>query len=289
MIYLPVIGAFIEAVGMVLEKRILKKRIMNFKNFNFQAFLFVVILMIPVILLYKNYFLNIDKQAFQPINLIILALIILFSFFANLLIFYSLKRECLTELEPIALMQPLFTILFAFIFSFFFEAFYHERNYYILGLGLIASIALVFSHIKKNHLCFDKYIIAALFGGMFFSIELVLSNFILPYYNSFTFYFIRCLGIFILLAIIFYKDIKYTDNKTTFFTIVASMTWIIFRIITYYGYEKLGIVHTTVIFILTPIFIYFMAVIFLKEKLRIKNIISAIIILACVIAAFFLK
>jgi drug/metabolite transporter (DMT)-like permease len=287
MIYLPIIGSFIEAAGMVLEKRILKK--INYKNYAFWAFLISVILMLLIILFNKNKFLNINKQAFLPLNLAIFALIIIFSLIANLLIFYSLKRECLTELEPVALMQPLFIVILAFIFSFFFKIYSNERNYYMIVLGLIASIALVFSHIKKHHLCFDKYIIAAIIGGLFFSIELVLTNFILSYYNPLTFYFIRCLGVLILLGILFRKNIKFTDKKTSIVITLASITWVIFRIILYYGYEKLGVVHTTIIYILTPVFIYIMAVIFLKEKLKLKNIISALIILACVIAAFFLK
>jgi drug/metabolite transporter (DMT)-like permease len=191
-------------------------------------------------------------------------------------------------MEPIRLMQPLLTILLAFIMSFFFEIYYSERNYSILILGIIASATLVFSHIKKHHLIFDRYIVAALLGSLFFAIELVISKFILQYFSSFTFYFLRCLIILVITWIIFRPKLK-CDKKTSLFILLTGIIWVVYRIILYYGYEIYGIVFTTILFILTPIFIYIFAKIFLKEKLTLKNIISSIIILICVILAIVLE
>jgi drug/metabolite transporter (DMT)-like permease len=280
MIYLPIIGAFLEAAGMTIEKILLKNRIFNYKNYTVYGFLAIIIAMLPLIF----FFWKISPEAYLLKNLFVFFLIIFFSILANLFTFVALKRENLSVLEPIRLMQPLFTILLAFIMSFFFQIYYSERNYSILILGFIASITLVISNIKKNHLFFDKHIIAALLGSLFFAIELVLSKFILPYYNSFTFYFLRCLIIFLITFMIFKPKFK-ADNKSMSLIFLTGIIWVIYRIILYYGYEIYGIVFTTILFILAPVFIYAFAKVFLKEKLTLRNIISSAIILICVILA----
>ena len=172
MIYIPIIGAFLEGVGMVIEKKVLRKRFMNYKNYTVYGFLALVLVMLPL----TYFFWQIKPQAYELLNILIFMSVILFSILANLLIFYALKREDLTEIEPIRLMQPLFTILLAFIFSFFFITYEGERRYSILILALIASISLIATHVKKHHLVYDKYIIAALLGSFLFALELVISR-----------------------------------------------------------------------------------------------------------------
>jgi len=284
MIYIPIFGALLEASGMTIEKILLKKKSLNYKNYTALGFLAIIIVMLPLI-----FFLwKIEPEAYQLKNLLIFFFIILSSIFANLFTFYSLKRKDLNVIEPIRLMQPLFTILLAFILSFFFQTYSSERNWSILILGLIACIALIASHVEKHHLAFDKYIISALLGSLFFAIELVSSKFILQYYNSFTFYFLRCLFILLITWVIFKPKLK-INLKTELAILLVGIIWVIYRVILYYGYEIYGVVFTTILFILTPVFIYIFAGIFLKEKLSVKNIISAVIIVACVAAAIIIE
>ena len=285
MYYIPFIGAFLEGIGMIIEKKILKFRNINYKNYTVYGFLALVLIMIPLIF----FFWNLEPEAYELKNIIIFAIVILFSILANLLIFYSLKRETLTEIEPIRLMQPLFTIVLAFIFSFIFDGIYsNEQNFTILGLALVASISLVASHVKKHHLVYNKYIIAALIGSLFFAVELVVSKLILPYYSSLTFYFLRCLAVFLIALIIFRPKVE-IQNKVKLMMLIGGAIWVAYRLILYWGYLALGIVFTTILFILGPIFIFVFARIFLKEKITIRHIISSIIIIACVVAAILIQ
>ena len=129
MLEIPAIGlsgAILEGSGMVIEKRILRKHKINYKNYTVYGFLALVLIMIP----FMFFFWEIKPEAYSIKNLLIFASVILFSILANLLIFYSLKRESVTELEPIRLMQPLFTIILAFLFSILFNGDYAtEKNY----------------------------------------------------------------------------------------------------------------------------------------------------------------
>lgn len=283
--YLPIIGSVIEAAGTILEKKILRKHKIDYKNYVVYGFLAIVLVMLPLI----GFLWSVKPEAYSVKNMLIFAFVIFTSIIANLLTYYSLKRKNVTELEPIRLMQPLFTILLAFIFSFFFVSYSGERKYSVLALALIASLSLVASHVKKHHLILNKYIIAAILGSLFFAIELVASKAILAYYSSFTFYFLRCLLIFLITWAIYHPKLAPIKNKTKLLIFVVGILWVVYRVILYYGYLTLGIVFTTILFTFAPVLIFLFARIFLKEKITWRNIISAIIIVACVIAAIILE
>lgn len=279
MLYFPIIGSFLEAVGTVLQKKILKGKAINYKNYSVFEFFFIVLLSIPFV-----YFMwGIERDAFLLRNVLIFASIVVVSVAANLAIAYSLKREDITEFEPIWLMQPLFTILLAFIF------FENERNWNILTLSLIASLSLIFSHIKKSHLVFDRYSIAALIGSFLFALELVLSNFILDFYSPFVFYFLRCLFIFLIIFLVFRPSFKILKNKAGWLFALIGLVWIFYRVIIYYGYTNIGVVYTTLLFILSGVFIFLFAIAFLKEKPKARQIVSAVIIVICVALSWFIR
>ena len=208
--------------------------------------------------------------------------VVVSSIVANILIFYSLKRENVTEFEPVWLMQPLFTIILAFLF------YSSERKWNIVILALVASFSLVASHVRKHHLVFNKYLIAALLGGFFFAVELVLSKSLLSFYSPFTFYFLRCLFVLIAVFAIFRPSGKEIDKKTGIMFLIIGLVWALYRGIIYYGYETYGIVFTTIVLILSPVFLFIFAVIFLKEKPKLRNIVSSAIIVVCVALAIFL-
>ncbi|MFA5855729.1 MAG: EamA family transporter [Candidatus Pacearchaeota archaeon] len=302
MIYLPIIGASLEAIGSIIDKKIVSNKKINVKNYSVYGFLALVIVMLImwVLLPLVNIFIpefkfwqlwpnynNIDK-------IIIFIAIVITSVFANLLMIYALKREDLTVLEPIRLMQPLFTIIIAFTLSFFLIEYSKENNPLLLILAFIACLTLIISHIKKHHFDFDKFILAALLGNFLFGLELALSPLLLPQFTnfyssisfSFTFYLLRCFFIFFICLLIFRPKPNSFPKKEIIPTLIVSTIWVIFRIILYLGYSTYGVVKTTILLsVLAPIFIYILARIFLKEKLELRNIISAVIIVICVVVA----
>src|SRR3989344_915857 len=126
--YTPIIGSVLEGAGNIIDKKIVVTHKVNYKNCTVYGFLALVLVMLPLIF----FFWEIKPEAYSIKNMLIFMLVVLFSILANLLVFYSLKRKKLTELEPIRLMQPLFTVLLAFILSFFFITYSGERKYSIL-------------------------------------------------------------------------------------------------------------------------------------------------------------
>lgn len=279
MITLPVIGAFMEAIGTIFEKKTLKKRSLNYKNYTVFSFLAIVLVFLP----FLGFIWQIKPEAYQLKNILIFAFVIIVALIANLLIFYSLKRENITEFEPAWVLQPLFTVVLALIF------YQTERNLVIVGLALVASLTLVAAHIRKHHLVFDKYNIAAVLGSFCFAVELVASKPILNYYSPFLFYFIRCVFILIITYAIYRPKLKEADGKSWLYIFGIGAMWVLYRAIIYYGYESVGIVYTTILFILSPVLMFIFAVVFLKEKPTMRQTISTIIILICVVAAIILS
>jgi len=116
-VYLPIIGSFFEASLAVLTKKIMRDDNLTLKNYLTYIFGAIVLVSLPFI----YFFWDMKDEAMDPWNLIIFGVIIFFSIFANLAMFYSLKKRDLVKIEPIRLMQPLFVILSVFFLSFFFE------------------------------------------------------------------------------------------------------------------------------------------------------------------------
>lgn len=282
MIYFPILGAIALAGGTIFEREILKRRGMDIKKYQTLEFLGITIILIP--LLY--FFWKFNLQALELKNILIFIGVVIAAIIANLFTFYSMKGEKINNLEPAKMLEPLFTIILAIIFSFFVKGLY-ERNTQIIIPALIAGITLILSHVKREHLNFNKYFLAAIVGSFFFALELIVSNLILNLYSPVTFYFLRCSAILLISFIIFRSKLSNIESKLKLKMLLVGAIWVVYRVVTYYGYIKIGIISTTLILMLGPIFIYLLAKIFLKEKINARNIIASIIILACVLYASF--
>ena len=280
MIYLPILGALALATGTILEKIVLVKKKIDIRLYQTVSFFAIILSMLPFI----YFFWRMDAQAFEPKNLFIFLLVIITSVIANLFAFYSLKREKISNIEPARILEPLFVVILAVIFSFFVEGLY-ERNIKIIIPALVAGISLIFSHIEKYHLEFNKYFIAAAAGSFFFALELIISRLMLDFYSPITFYFLRCSAIFILSFAIFKPKFSNLDKKIKIQILITGVIWFFYRITIYYGYINYGVIFTTLMIMLGPIITYIFAYIFLKEKISWKNILAAFVIVASVVYA----
>jgi drug/metabolite transporter (DMT)-like permease len=285
-IYLPFVASLLDAIVVTVEKKILRKHNITARNFVVYAFFAIPLVMIPLVI----FFWDVDINALQPLNLSLMGIIVIVSIFANVATAFALKREDLAELEPVKLMLPLFIVLIAFMFSFFSDLYLPERNPIILILALIASATLIASHIKKHHLKFDKYLIIGLIGSALFALELVLSRAILELYSPISFYFSRSALIFLISLIIFLPALKPLKKGSTKYWILSlAVGAVVMRILIYYGFILLGIVFTTMVLILSPVFVYIFAHFFLKEKVTKRQIIASVMIITCVVIAIIIN
>ncbi len=264
-----------------MQKIILRKRKVNIKLYQASEFLAIVLVMLPFI----YFFWRMDTQALELRNIFIFSLVIFFSIIANMFTYYSMKWEKVTNLEPAKILEPLFVILLAIFFSYLVGEGIYDRNINIIIPALIAGLALIFSHIKKHHLNFNKYFIAAMLGSFFFALELVISRLMLDFYSPITFYFLRCSFIFLISLVLFRPKFSNLNTKVKLEILAMGFIWSIYRVVVYYGYLKSGVIFTTLMIMIGPIFIYIFAWKFLKEKLNWRNVVAALVIVCCVLYA----
>lgn len=281
MFYYPLLGALALATGTILQKQILKRKKISINYYFILEFLVMALVMLPLI----YFFWEINPEAFELKNILIFLSVIFFSIIANLFVYYSMKWEKVSNLEPAKVLEPLFVIILAIFFSYIFGTGLFERNTKVIIPALIAAGALVFSHIEKHHLDFNKYFLAAILGSFLFALELVISKLIIDYYSALTFYFLRVSTILLITLLLFRPKFTKLNSKLKSKMLMIGISWVIYRIIIYYGYQKLGVVFTTLVLMLGPIFIYLFAWKFLKEKITWRNITASFIIVACVVYA----
>lgn len=280
----PIFGALALATGTILERFVLMKKNITIKFYQSAQFLAIILVMLPLI----PFFWGIESDFLNLKNLGIYLLVIILSVLANMFTFFSMKWEKLERLESAKITEPLFVILLAFGLSFIFGETLYGRNPNVLIPAIVAAAALIFSHIKKHHLKFSKYYLAALIGSFFFAAELVASRLILDYFHPITFYFVRCSGVLLLSLLLFRPKLKVNIKPKTSFTILGiSIIWVIYRVIVYFGYTNLGVTETTLTIMLGPALVYLFAWKFLKEKLTWKNIVAVIVIVASIAYATF--
>lgn len=277
-IIIPLFGAIALGAGTVIEKLILRQRKVDAKLFQTAAFLGIVIIMIPFI----YFFWKFEPAALELKNILIMLGIVTSAIIANVLTLYALKWEKITHIEPARLVEPLIVIFLAILFSFIFGETLFERNTKVVIPAIIAGIALIFSHIKKHHLDFNKYFIATLFGSFFFALEMVSSRLILDYYSPLSFYFTRSILILFISFLIFKPKFAKLATKIKWEILGVSAIFVGFRMILYYGYLNFGVIFTTLIIMLGPVFIYYFAWKYLKEKIGWRNLVAAAIILGSV-------
>ncbi len=280
MIYIPFISATSLAFGNLLERVVLKRKKISIASYQTLSFLAIILTMLPFI----YFFWNINSNALKPWAIGLFLLVILLAVIANILTFYSTKGAKLSSLEPAKISEDVFVILLALIASFTVDGVFYEKNFNVIIPAIIAGLALIFSHFKKDHIRFNKYFVAALFGSFFFALELVVSRPLLDFYSPISFYFIRCVGVFLVSIFIFRNSFTEIKNKKVLFEIfLTGIVWFAYRVSIYYGYITLGIISTTLVVMLAPILVFILARIFLKEKLNWKNIVASIIIVGCII------
>ncbi|MBI2045116.1 DMT family transporter [Candidatus Pacearchaeota archaeon] len=273
------VGALVLAVGTIIQRIMLKKKKVGIKLYQTAEFAAMVLVSLPLLF----FFWRLDAQALELRNIIIFIIVGIFSIIANLFLYYSMKWEKVTHIEPAKLTESLFVIILAIIFSFIFGEGLYERDLRVIIPALIASLALIFSHIRKHHLDFNKYFIAAILGSFFFALELVISRLILDFYSPITFYFMRCALILAISLIAFRPNLNTFNRREKTSILFVGLMWVIYRFVIYYGFVNSGVIFTTLMIMISTVFIYFFAWKFLKEKIEWRNIVAAGIIVASIV------
>lgn len=273
---LALIAALSQSGSQTIDKFVIAKQKINFRLYLVSSFFIIVILALPLFLIYGK----IQPAAVQPFWLFLLALGILMTTAVNILYYRALQHEKLTDLQPISLLAPLFTVLVA---GFFLQ---EERNILIIILAIVSSIALFWSHFERHKIKFDKYVLALLLFSIFISpFSAIITKRLLTVYDPFSFEFIRTALALPIFYLILRPNLKQLKGKNPTWLIATNILTTAAWILVLFSYKFIGIVQTTLIFNLSPLLVCLFASYFLKERIKKKTIIASIIILVCVTIA----
>ena len=271
---LPLIAVFADSAFITITKKFFRRYgKLTSREFNwlqFAGIVFVLLLVIP-------FFGRIpDISQVAGTWWLLLALAIL-AIIANLLYFWGLEHEKISEIEPFLLFNPLGAILVVGLF------YPDERNWVIWVTVILASMVLGWSHFKRHRFALTRglWAIIAFVGVYAFQVTIVKS--LLITYDPVQLYFIRSVLVFIGLTIVAMPRFKLIKlHHLAPFGIIGALA-VASVIAAYTAYQIVGVAETVFVFILSPVLVYILSIIFLKEKWRFKNIVASIVIVALVI------
>lgn len=270
---LTLLAAVSQAGSSTIDKYIVSKQKISFKIYLIISFFLISIFTLPFFI----FFGNIKPEASQIFWLMLLLIGVTITTIVNIVYYSILRHEKLSEIEPILLLAPLFTVILTSLIL------KEERNFLIITLAIISSLSLVWAHVRKEHFRFHRLLIPLLILSIFVSpISAIITKKLLSVYDPFSLEFIRTALALFFIFLILHPSLKSLKKKSPRYLIYTNLLTTFAWIIVYFSYIKIGIIRTVLIMNLMPMLVYLFAWIFLKEKIYWKNIVAMLIILACI-------
>lgn len=273
MIY-PFIAVVFDALTLITTKKVFNLfKTLNHRTFAWWIFVWIII----VGLLVSPWLVQINSLALSPHFLWLLLALAFLAANYNLLYYFGLRYEKIAEIEPFFLFNPLVTILIAGLF------YTDERFWQIYVAATIAGILLAWSHIKEHHLRLSRPLLAILGFSLLVGLEAVVIKQLLLAYSPVALYLIRAIVTVLFLWIIEKGKIPMISVKQAVYFLAIAVGAVITASLIYFSYQLQGISSTVFVLILSPVLVYILSIIILKERLKWKNIVTSLVIVALVI------
>lgn len=276
-VWIPVIGALLSAGASVADKILLGGKGITYKNYSTISFLAALFVAGLAFIIVRPPLTAELFQSYPGFLLIFTTATILAS---NLLYYHALKHDFLTEMEVVNLLAYVPIILFSF------ALFADERNLSVLFAALVASAAVIWSHWDKGHALVRKgtkpYLWWILTIG---PLEAAAFKEIFTAWDPIALQFFRELIIVPILGFAYAETLRRVSPRSFITIFFTGGIFTLGSILFFISYERLGIIHTTLIFTIQPLLIYIGALLLLKEPFHRKKFIAFLIVLASIAAA----
>lgn len=271
----PIIATLSQIGGILVDKIVLTRRQVSLRVFV--PLLFLFLFLFSVILF--PFLGTISHQIFTPYYIIIFILMIATAIIWNVFYYRGVQQEKMNEFELIIMFQPLFTIVLAAVFL------RGEQSVHTIIAAVIAAIALILAHFQKKHLEFSAGAVSLILAVVFMSVELILIKVLLAVFSPVALYMVRTAIIFIFFYFYYKPDIFRVANTNVALILSSAALGVVQMVTKFYGFEKYGVVYTSLVLIAAPLLIYFLSAIFLHEKIKPRILIAALVILLCIVYA----
>jgi drug/metabolite transporter (DMT)-like permease len=228
---------------------------------------------IAVIMLPGLFFLQYSTEMFEWYNILFLIALLLSAIVYNICNFKGMKYSQVDSAQPLILMAWVFSIFFAFVI------YPAERHIVDFILALVAVASLFFST-KITQL--DKGSMYLLIGSFFVGVHSLFVKELVPVYGPYLLYFVRAILIFSILYFWFRAPRSLLRKDVLLYCAIFAGIVIVQNVLLYTSYVRIGIVHTSLILTLAPVVALTASVLFLKERLHLSKVLSALVITACI-------
>jgi drug/metabolite transporter (DMT)-like permease len=266
------IASIANSLTVVTERFFLAKKSFKVKEFTADTFVVSAIFL----LLLSPLFFSFSEAYLEIHNIVLLVAMLILAAAFNFLLFKGISKTNVEEAELLMLSAWIFTIIFGAVF------FVSERNPIRIVLGLVSGAAILGSHLRHHHLNLDYYGKLILLASVLMAGEEIIAKQLLSVYDPFSLYFIRvllCSALFVSLFGI--KLHKFSHKKTMLLFIfmhVFPITEFIFR---YWSYQENGLILTSMLMLLAPLFAAWFGHLFLQEKIHFRKILATVIAIVC--------
>lgn len=263
----------------IINKEVFSRLKLSVKNYV--PLLFVFLFLISLALFPR--FGEIQSEALSLRYITLFVVMIILALTWNRLYYSGMKKESLVEFELITMLYPLATIFLAAVFLPF------ERDIHIFIAGVVAGLALLFSHLKKDHIHFKKMEAVLLWCVVLMASEQIMQRYLLEVYSPIALYAVRT-GIMALIYPFYLKpNWKEFNVKVVGSIFLLAVIAIFFISMQLYAYKSLGVEFTILVFMLQPILVFIYAMIARGEKFKGKKILAALVIITAIIYAYLMK
>jgi len=278
------IQAFLASIGyaggVVVDKVVLSRYKLPVKRFI--PLLFIWLALITAFLLPN--FGHINWPLFETTKYIVLfASMIVVAITWNSFYYRGIQEGQIHDIELIMMLTPLTTIIFSAIFL------PAERNLPVYIAGIIASIALVVSRFRHNHLQYTKVTGIILAAMVLSSAESIIIKLLLDVSSPATLYFSRTAVMAVIFLIAWRPKLLQMPAKCFAYTIISAAFGVLQMVLKFYGFAKLGVAETTLFLVLGPFLVYFFSAFYFHENIKKRDIIATIVVVAAILYVSFFK
>jgi len=270
---LALISAVTNGIGLIWDKIILSRERVTLRVFLPVVFVFLFVFTVILVPWFGQLDLSV---ALLPNSLFLLFLMVVIAVAWNVLFYQSIQRETTHQHELVVMMSPLITVLLAAVF------FPEEFNGTIFILALIASGALLFAKMTREHQVFTRTSYNTFLGVVLMSTETIIIRELLYVYNPVALYAVRTLILALFFTGYYRPHYNRISNKHWLMMALSSVFGVVIMLTRFFAFEQLGVIYTTLVAILAPVIVFFGSWEILHEKIRPRVIFASIVILVCV-------
>lgn len=272
------LGALFQATSRALDKFVLSSERVEPRVYLGVSFIFIFFI---DLVLFFGTGAALSETIFQGKFLALMGASVILGIIVNAVYYSGLAVQKLTEVEPITLFGNATAVLIAGFLI------HGEHDLPSLLLTLLAISAVIWAHLERRHLVFDRYMWCLFLWSLVGApLSVAVNRELLRAYSPIALEAVRTALMMPFFLFIMRKNelhahlVKRSWAVLFLLNLLSAVAFVLLN----FGYQTMGIIETTLLWMLTPLFVYVFATVFLGEKLRAKNAAAFSVVILSIVA-----